>query len=284
MQRRIGQIIFICMLVWFTISNSLPVFSGKIGKSSSKVQNPLDYSYGYGFGDHFQFADNTTETLDLQTDYLREEVVHTIGVWIEAVDEDVDYYSIRITARITNLSAGLDTYNTTCYMEGYSPIVAGPRVYFTHTNWNLHYSDWIAAANQYQQDTQLTGSVSQDLENRYFNWNLTHYIDNSTSLLDIDLDGTFDAYDIVHSYTAQFNEDGVLLLRSFYDERTFDCGARYTRLRTITLESEPTTPHWLIDPYLTTLLIIIITVVILIIAAFLLIRRYPRKGERDVTT
>lgn len=252
-----------------------------MGISSPEGRNLLDSSYGYGPGDHFQFTDNITKTLDIQTDYLVEEIVHTIGVWIEAVDEDVEYYSIRITARITNLSAGLDTYNSTSYMEGYSPIVAGPRVYFTHTDWNVHYSDWIVAANAFQYDTQLTGSVSQDLEARYFHWNLTRYIDNSTSLLDIDLDGIVDAYDIIHSYTAQFNEDGVVLFRSFYDEKAFECGARYTRLRTITLEGESTNPPWLIDPYLTIIIVIISTAALLSVTVFFLIRRYPPKRERD---
>jgi hypothetical protein len=283
MVRRIRQILLICLLVCLMIWHSVSASFSLMGISPPEDRVPLNYSYGYSAGNHFQFTDNITETLDIQTDFLVEEEVHTIGVGIEAIDEDVEYYSIRITARVTNLSAGIDTYNSTYYMEGYSPIVAGPRVYFTHTDWNIHYSDWLTSANEYQEFNQLSGSVSQNLETRYFYWNLTKYVDNSTSIYDIDLDGVADAYFIINSYTAQFDEDGVLQLRSFYAAKKFDCGAIYTRLRTIKLESEPSNASLFIYTSFT-IIIIITTAALLSISAILLIRLYPRKHEHESAT
>ncbi len=284
MNRSVGKIIFKGTLIWLILWNSLPVSLSIFCKSSPEGRGLLDYSYGYRVGDYFHFTDNTTETLSTPRECLVEQEVHTIGVLIEIIDEDIEYYSIRILAHITNLSAGIDDYNSMCYMEGYSPIVAGPHVYFTHTDWNAHYSDWLSAASEFKHDNQLSGLVTQDLQAHYFQWNLTKYVDNSTSSYDLDLDGENDAYDIIYAYTAQFDGDGVIILRSFYNEMMFECGARYVRLRAINLEGEFTNSLLIIDPYLITIIIIISTVTFLIAMVFFLIIHYPKGRKRDVAT
>lgn len=191
--------------------------------------------YGYSPGDRYRFSDVTTETLDTEQNQLLLESKQTFEVVIDAIDEDVANYRIRITTRVANLAAGPSYYSVVRYMEGDSPVVAGPEVYFTHTNWNLHLTDWELDANTWQQETQMYGSVFHDLDQRFFSWNLTRYVDSGLSQYDADGDGAFDSYDQVHCYAVQFDTRGVVELRSWYTQLVFACGALYMRVRAVTL-------------------------------------------------
>jgi len=199
------------------------------------------YSYGYGPGDHYRFMETIRETLDTEQDHLVWESSSLVEVWIEKVEENVGAFAIKITARVARLSGdGLEGYSERTRIEGYTPVVAGPSSYFTHTDWAAHLEDWAQDAQNWQDATQMSGTVEQDLDRRYFHWDLSRQVDNATSTIDVDLDGQTDSYRATHQYTAQFDERGVVLLREWYDGMDFDCGAQYTRRRTIT--QIPTTP------------------------------------------
>ncbi len=193
------------------------------------------YDYGYAIGDQFCYTDSLIETLTSSEHQLSEESHHQYEIKIEAIDEDTANYTIRLTVHFANLSQGIENYTTTQFMEGFTPIVAGPRVYFTHTNWNSHHIDWLMSIENFQFSTQMTGDWLEDENNHIYSWLFTKFVNSSLSIVDIDSDGQTDGYNITNMYTAHFTDQGVLVVRKFFNDIHYDNGARYTRLRQILL-------------------------------------------------
>lgn len=249
MHPRIKQLFILCIVslsvctVW-----SIPFTQGR----------EMQSNYGYAIGESFTFTDSLIEIFDINQTHLREEITHTIKIQILAIDIDMDNYTLRITATIANLSAGLSAYMQSIFIEGYTPIVTGPRSYFTHTNWDAHITDFTDSANDYIAATQMSGISTYDLDIRHFYWNLTKTVDASISPYDVDQDGEMDAYDVISKYSAQFDERGVLELREYITEFRFHSGAQYIRHRHVSLVTAPS----LIAPILTPVLIIFVTVIV----------------------
>lgn len=233
-----------------------------------------DQYYGYTAGDQFVFTDTLVRSLVLNETHFVEEEVHTYRIEITAVAENVENYTIRISALITNLSAGLDVIYETTVIEGYSPIWAGPSVYFTHTDWDSHVIDFHYAANDFIEYTQMSGYSYYDTEIRYFFWNFTKPIDAETSLYDLDEDGQNDPYDIVTTYSALFDQRGVLSNRDFFEEMRFENGNLYTRHRQILRSLDPLPSPIPFQQFVLLLGLFIGSVVLLSIIAFIVYRRY----------
>jgi hypothetical protein len=194
------------------------------------------YDYGYAVGDQFRYTDSLIETLTTSEYQLVEETHHTYELKIEAIREDTTNYYIRLTVHFANLSQGIENYTSTQLMEGFTHIVAGPRVYFTHTNWEIHHLDWEESIENFQFSTQMTQeAVQEDQDNHFYYWNFTKYVNSELSIYDINSDGQTDGYNIINSYTAHFTDQGALKLRKFFNDIQFENGARYTRLRQINL-------------------------------------------------
>ncbi|MDO8056232.1 MAG: hypothetical protein Q6361_05175 [Candidatus Hermodarchaeota archaeon] len=229
--------------------------------------------YGYEVGDVYSFTDSIIETFEANSTHLYEEISHSFQVHIQDIAENASYNSIVITVKVLNLSAGLVDYIQSVIMEGCTFIVASPYVYFTHTQWDLHVIDFLDSAENYQQATQMTGSVEHNQNERYFHWNLSKFISASVSPYDTDEDGQMDAYTVISMYSARFTEEGVIEERVFFTENRFTNGALYHRNRHITLDanlSMPGSPLTLI-----VIGLVVVTMVMLIVLTLFLYRRPP---------
>lgn len=201
--------------------------------------------FGYQIGDEYLFVDTITETFDANETHLLVQTIQSFHVHIQAILDNTSHESIVITTRLQNLSAGLDGYIQVVNMQGYTPIVASPYSYFTHTQWELHVTDFLESADNYRAATQMTGTVDHDQNARYFHWNLSTFITSTISPYDTDGDGQMDAYTVVSKYSATFTEEGVLLIREFITQNYFTNGAVYQRIRRITQDTgadSPTSP------------------------------------------
>jgi hypothetical protein len=233
--------------------------------------------YGYRVDDHYSFAESLTESLDGPDENLLWHTLHHLDVRIVAIRENVAGYFIRVTARVTNFTGGYDDYVREEHIEGYTPIVAGFQNYFTHTEWEIHLIDWNRDASRIQNLFGDVGYREQDLQNRYFHWNYTQYVNASLSIIDIDNDGFDDGYRQYNCYTAQFNSDGVVLVRRYELVFIFDCGFQYTRIRlleqTLPETSTPLTPASTMPWFIPVFIVIVITACILLTLIVILPRR-----------
>ncbi|MFX0170204.1 MAG: hypothetical protein ACFE89_12760 [Candidatus Hodarchaeota archaeon] len=239
--------------------------------SGSEIQS----QYGYQTGEIYSFTDSVTETFDMNDTYLLEQAMHSFQIQIQTVEENVANYTILITVQILNLSAGLEDYLRVTDMEGHTPIVASPFIYFTHTQWDLHVIDFLDSAEDYMAATQMSGSVNYDLETRYFTWNLSKYISTLISPYDIDDDEDPDAYTSISRYSATFTEKGVLQSREFITEFRFTNGARYCRARRISLDTPLSVPQPII---------FLIIIGVLIVSTLLLVALTIFWTYRQLTT
>jgi hypothetical protein len=203
------------------------------------------FYYGYQVGDEYLFTDTITETFDANETHLLDQTIQSFHIRIQAILDNTSHESIVITTRLQNLSAGLEDYIQVVNMQGYTPIVASPFIYFTHTQWDLHIIDFLESADNYRAATQMTGTVEHDQNARFFQWNLSTFITSTISPYDTDGDGQMDAYIVVSKYYATFSEEGVLLVREFTTQNWFTNGAVYQRIRRVTLDTgvySPTSP------------------------------------------
>lgn len=229
--------------------------------------------YGYQVGDIYSFTDTIIETFDANSTHLYEEISHTFQVHIQEITENVSYNSIVITAKVLNLSAGLEDYVRSVIMEGYTFIVASPYVYFTHTQWGIHVIDFLDSAENYQQATQMSGSVEYNQNERHFHWNMSKFISATISPFDTDEDGQMDAYTIISKYSAKFTEEGVVEERVFVTKNLFSNGAVYDRNRHITLDTSLPLPSLPLTPLI--IGVVVATTMILIVLTIFLYRRPP---------
>ncbi|MFX1475553.1 MAG: hypothetical protein ACFFCO_08795, partial [Promethearchaeota archaeon] len=240
--------------------------------ASSQQSPPI---YGYRAGDHYEFSENITETLDTPEEHLLWQHIHDIDVRILEIRENVGGYAIRIKARVTdfvNISYDLPNYYSTQYLEGYTPIVARACDYFTHTEWEIHLTDWNLFIDGWQANSNLVGFREQDLDEHYFHWNFTQWIISNISTTDIDNDGETDPYQAFNCYTARFTAGGVVLLRRFYTAIRFTCGIRHTRTRTVE-QKLPLTTSIPSIPTMILLLIPVITVSCIVVFVITLFTR-----------
>ena len=256
------QTAVLVILTWITL--------GVVLVNPSTSGSEMQYYFGYSEGDSFTFRDSTSERLHINQTQLYKEVMHQFKTTIKAIDENIAGYRIRLTTEIMNLSLGIDSSNYTIFMEGHSSIVAAPRVLFTHTLWVVHSSEFLSDASDYQATTQMNGTVGEYPDFHLFYWNLSRYIDETVSPYDMDGDGNMDAYMSISGYLAQFNNQGVLLLREFITEFRFENGAHYYRLRQIVqiFDSPSTLPGISVELGFVVGLIVIVTIILSIITLY----------------
>ncbi len=192
-------------------------------------------NYGYSAGEAFTFTDTIIETLIYNQTPLYEETTHTILIRIESIQDEFANRIICINVSIANLADGLDSFYTKSTIEGYTPIVSGPSVYFTHTIWTGHMVDFSNSFNDFRAATQMSGIMMMNIDTFSFSWNLTGSIPQNISLYDIDQDGVNDPYDEISIYSAKFDSRGVLLVKDFINEFYFTNESYYIRHRQVSL-------------------------------------------------
>ena len=238
----------------------------------------MQLDYGYNVGDTFHFKDQTITIVSMNQTHLVEETTTEFKVQITAIDENIDGYTIRVTAEILSLSGGLNFLNSASVMEGHTAIVSGPQVLFTHVDWGIHSHEFIIDANNYQASTQMTGSFEEHQSLHLFHWNFSRYVNATQSPYDINFDGHYDGYNVISGYLAHFNEEGVLLLREFITEFRFDNGANYYRVRQISQIISSPPPLFIFETGII-LGVVIIAISILTLITFFWFRRSTIASE-----
>ncbi len=258
---RINLLLGTLCLLFVGLLNSSGIMAGNL----AAIRQPPPI-YGYEVGDHYKFSDHLIETLDGPEESLLWETRHEINVRVLEIVENAGDFTIRITAQVTNLSNGFTNYSSEQYFEGYTPIVAGPRNYFTHNYWEMHLIDWNMDVEAWQTLTGYLGYREQDLDTRYFHWNFTQWVNRSLSIIDIDNDGATDGYQSYNCYTAQFDSTGIATLRRYYTAFNFENGIRYSRLRQVEqlFTTDVTDTPINIQPYFTILISGIIVMCVLL--------------------
>lgn len=239
-----------------------------VSPTTSSYQPPP--IYGYRVGDHYQFSDELTVTLDSPEGNLLWNVKQRIAVTILSIDENVGGFTIRIRADVANISGGADNYVSERFFEGYTPIVAGPSNYFTHNEWQIHLIDWNYWAQFWMDYFNYVGYREQDLDRRYFYWNYTQYISEYVSITDIDGDGSFDSYQAYNYFTAEFSPAGIALLRRINTAFHFENGYQYSRLRVVeqilpetsSVSSNPPVMQILIAGIIVSCIVLFVTVIV----------------------
>lgn len=199
----------------------------------------MQLNYGYCAGETYTFTDRIIEALTYNQTQLYEETTHTIFLRIDSIQQEHANRIICINVSIANLANGLDSFYTREIMEGYTQIVSAPSVYFTHTIWTGHMIDFTNSFNDFCAATQMSGTMTMNIDMFSFSWNLTGSISQNISLYDVDQDGVNDPYNEISIYSANFNSRGVLLAKEFINEFYFPNESSYIRHRRVSLIIEP---------------------------------------------